>query len=1056
MDLDPPPPYESPTGPSGDVDVDDNVNDSDDSVAGPDWASEHLIEARTALASYHKAKRTLKRQVLEEQEMLRLDMEHHGPPPAHNGQVIVPPWKNSWTVRNSAPTSSIFGPGSIENELDDAIMYGAFGVNIVMPGLPLRADPLRDAFRGVQTMPVRNPSVEWGAMVPRRYFPGVEVEGIIPEMESTPEFVIVKRHVCGTECPEGCPKGGGVRKKGKGRGTVEVGDVEGGEEMEDVVYAHWGADGFDESEGSGSEQERQDKLREEQENETIESLIDCTDLDQHRLKWAAEMGALTYEARIITEKLPSIRINSEKTKEKKEVDVPSLALAQTMAKRVNGKIEKDKRIKQERARLAKIRIANWRARMAGRDPTQMGDEAAEAIFDFLVDSGGLDAPRDDSGEDTPGPAPRSPDKEDSAIDDSPEPSAVTEAPQTSDSVLARPRQGSQPTATSTEEVVSDLAEEETAPREDLPEEIRNLEATPQETAEEESIAKALIAQAAIARDATSIYPTLEETPVLEDAPRETTSEEAAPKGTTSENSTSTGAPHEDTTTEKTIAEEATAQETLGPGPGPSRKRPAPKKSSLKKPPAKRQSIRESPFLDASGREPPSLWILQRDGRLIRNPLAHSQSGPLAGRRWSDPHIDAPVPMPPSDSESRPRSTTITEGMEPPVPRCSAEDTLPSIGAEGQMTEHVEEVGGNSTPPSYVYRPPVPPPTPRLRGRPLAVSEGSPNPLQRWSSDDMFPSIEWLSQAAQRSSLGEASAADVTSLAPARASTPEPPDMSQEDIRSTAQTLETLIEAASEGLEEHLQGFRAVMTNPRLAELAAPHRARRPSALRRETLIDKEALEALESARREVMAEELEESTGFASRVPLPSPPRHNLRSRSRASTENPSSATSAPSVFSGETSGRSSGATSATVPPTGSGDLTAEAAEGGGGERVVEGENLQSSSASVGGDDIPARGRSDGTGSTGTGTDGNMGREASMESEGSIGRERSIGREGSITTGVAETLAGLAVGSVGERVGEEGVVADEGSGVLGGVLPSTEVPEEAVEDEGEGAPLARV
>ncbi|OBT68316.1 hypothetical protein VE03_02241 [Pseudogymnoascus sp. 23342-1-I1] len=1156
MDSDPPPPYEESLASSDDDNAFEDIESSDDgNDPGINWARNHLVEARTALASYDETRRVLKRQVLEEQEVIRLGIDHHGPPPAHTARVIVPPWKNSRTLRDVVPTSSVFGPGNIEAELDDAIRYGAFGFNNLMPALPRRADPLRDAFKGVQTMPVRNPSVQWGAMVPRQHFPGVEVEGIIPEMESTPEFVVVKRHVCGTECPDECHQGGGERKKGKGKPLTEIEDVEGGEAMQGVVYAHWGDDDFNESEDSGSDHERMEKLREQKELETIETLQHCAVIEEHRRKWAAEIGALTYKARIMTEKLPSISINTiERRKEKIEIDEPAFLLVGKMAKRIderrNDKKNRDDRRKQERTRLAKMRIATWRARMRGRDIAELREEARVDVFNSLVASGNLGPAENDPDDEcsgscelppvtesdgAPGPAPRSPDKEGSAIDDSPGPSVATKNTPTSDDDKTRPPQDSHPTVKSTEEAVAGLTEEdnksqEAASQEDVPDEIGSLEATAQDTAEEESIAQALIAQAAIVRDATSTDPDLEETPIHDSVPQETTSGEAAPKDTTIEASSSKEATPEDTTseksgtsapkeatpeestTEKADTEETPAQEFLGPGPGPSRKRPAPKKSSLKKRPAKRQSIRESPFLEPLEREPPPEWILQRDGRLIRNPLADIHSGPLAGRRWSNPDIDAPVPMPPPDLESRPRSATVSEGAQPPAPRCSAEDTLPRIGDEGQTIQHVEVVGESSAPLSPAERaaadrermpPPARPPpsplSPRRRKRSLAISEGSQS-LNLWSSDDMFPSIERLSQAVEQTSSGGDSAADVTSLAPARAGTPEPPDMQQEEARRTACELEAMLGAAEERFGDPDTGFLIVMTNPRMAELAISHRPRRPSILRMECVVDEEVLEAeaeqrsaleqaleeereqrrtlkkaldAEEERRRVLAEELERGP-FASRVP--DPPRYNLRSRSRTSTENPSPAT--PSVFSPETSGSSSEATSVSVTPAVSGDSTSEAAaavdaaDDRRGEGIAEGKHLLPSPAlpvdrqledrdatsgvegSGEGEANPWREGSAGTDGS-TGGEGRKGREESAESEGSIGGERSVGREGSITTEVAETLGGLAVESVGEGVGEGGG-ADEGAGALGTVLPSTEVPEEAIEDEGEGAPLTKV
>ncbi|KFY11482.1 hypothetical protein V491_07186, partial [Pseudogymnoascus sp. VKM F-3775] len=800
-------------------------------------------------------------------------------------------------------------------------------------------------------------------------------------MESTPEFVILRRHVCGAQCPDACHEGG-VRKKGKGKAVAEVEDIEGGEAMEGVVFAHWGDDGFDESEESGSEHERQEKLRKTQELETIESLEHCTIIERHRRKWAAEIGALTYKARIMTDKLPSICLNTIEPshREKIDLDEPAFFLAGKMMNRLDEQRDKADELKKEKARLAKIRIAKWRARMAGRDTTRMGDEEGEAVFSSLVDSGGLAAPGNDGDDGAPGPAPRSPDKGDFVIDDSSGSSVVTKKPPTSDCDEAMPLQEGQPTIKSTEEAVSDINQEGDyksqviASQEDLPEEIRSLEATSEETTEEESIAQALIAQAAIVRDATTPDPTLEETPMSEPAIHETMSDEASPEDTVSGNPApqyttiersayKEAAPKDttverparkeiirDTTAEEAAAEETSDQENIGPGPGPSRKRPAPKKSSLKRRPAKRQSIRESPFLDPSEREAPPVWILQRDGRLIRNPLADSQSGPQAGRRWSDPDIDAPVSMPPSDSEPRPRSATVSEGTEPPVPRCSADDVIPTIGDEGQITEHIEEVGESSNLPSApewaledIDSMPAPP-SPRPRKRSLAVSEGSPYLDRLWSLDDMFPSIERLSQAAGHSSSGGDSAADVTSLAPARASTPEPLHMSREHIRSSARALADLLGAAEERYGDPDTGLIVVMTNPRMAELAMPHRPiRGPSVLRREFVIDEETVAAEDSERRAQDVEEMERGV-FASGVP--NPPRYNLRSRSR-STENQSPVT--PGIFSPETSGRSSETTSVTVTPTISDDLTGEAvvasraAEGGSGETVVEMGDLPSS-----------------------------------------------------------------------------------------------------------------
>ncbi|KFZ12517.1 hypothetical protein V501_04170 [Pseudogymnoascus sp. VKM F-4519 (FW-2642)] len=1178
MDLDPPPPYEPPpyeppSDPGDDAsadfstdisDISDDVS-FDDSDPGVNWARNHLLEARAALASYPGAKRALKRQVLEEQEMIRLGIDHHGPPPAHAPRTIVPPWKDGSTLTDVVPTSSIFGPGNIEEELDQAIRFQEFGYMNMMPVPPRRQDPLRDAFGGMQTVAVRNPSIKWGAMVPRQHFPGAEVEGVLPEMQLTPEFVIIKRHVCGTQCPEGCHEGGGVRRKGKGKPVVEVGDVEGREAMEGVVFAHWGNDDFDENDDSGSEHERQEKSREQQELETIETLEHCTIIERHRRKWAAEIGALTFKARIMSEKLPSISLNTkEPSHESERVYEPAFMLAGKMMNRLDDQRKKEDELKQEKARLARIRIAKWRAARAGRDTSKMGDEAGETMFQSLVDSGNLAAPENNTGiesfnsayeksptgrndDGAPGPAPRSPDKEDAgerrkqeksrlakirlaewraamaeqntarmggkageaalkSIDDSPGPSVVTENAPTSDFDEAMPLQDSYPTVKSTEEAVSDLAEQEDnilqeTAQEGVPEEIRNLEATSQETTAEESIAQALIAQAAIVRDATTPDLDLEETPISESAPKESTSVEATPEDATSEKSTPKGAAPEDATaetpapkeaapedtkseksapkeatreetaTQNAMAEETSAQENLGPGP--SRKRPAPNKSSLKRRPAKRQSIRDSPFLDASERESPSTWILQRDGRLIRNPLA----GAPGYRRWSDPEIDAPVPMPLSDSEPRPRSTTISEGTEPPVPRCSAEDTLPTVGEEGQMTEHVKVVDDSPdlpTPAEWFLadrESMPPPPSRRLRKRSMAVSEGSQYNGNLWSADDMFPSPERLSRAARRSSSGGDSAADVTSLAPARASTPEPPQMSREQIRNSAHALANLLGPPEERFRDPNIGIIVVRTNPRMADLEMRYRpTRAPSVLRMEILIDEEALEAENAARRAREVEDLERGV-FASRVP--DPPRYNLRSRYRASSDTPSPAT--PSIFSGETSGRSTEATSVTATPTLSGDLTSEAvaadevAEDRSGTRVVErvvdrvleGVYLPSSPALavdrlvMDRNSTPAVSGSEGGPNLwreeSSGTEGSMGREGSMESLGSTGRTRSIGREGSIATEVAETLGGLAV----ESVSEEGE-PEEGSGVLGRVLPSTEVPEEAIEDNEDGAPLTKV
>ncbi|KFY02450.1 hypothetical protein O988_02158 [Pseudogymnoascus sp. VKM F-3808] len=1097
MDSDPPPPYE-PSSSEGNVADDDAGNDdpgnnahnnsddiidgsfdsalnssddwmddsSDSDVAGPNWSREHLLAARTAIASYPKATRALQRQVLEEQEMIRLGIEHRGPPPAHNPRLIVGITKHSTRLENEKPTTSIFGL-DIEEKLDDAIIHDKFGWKMLMPGLPTRIDPLKNALGGVETMPVRNPSIQWGAMVPRRHFPGAEIESVIPEMNLTPEYVVLRRHVCGTECPDDCHEGGGVRTKGKGSATVGVEDVEGGETMEGVVYAHWGKDNFDESEDSGSDQERQEKLREQQELETIETLEHCTIIERHRRKWAAEIGALTDKARILTARLPAICLNTIEPKQKAEVELndPTFYLAGKMIKRLDDNRNRADRVRQEKGRLAKIRIGKWRAQMAGRDTTHMGDEAGEAVFESLVDSGDTDALEDDldsvwqdlssdepaalaSDDMAPGPAPRSPDKEESAIDDD-----NVEVSHIEDIEESKPQD-----ATSLEEV---------------PEEIRSLEATSEETAEEESIAQALIAQAAIVRDATSPNPDLQEVPILEREPEETVSGKVAPDQRQRRPPlpshpppctppTAEEATREKTTAEKAITEETSAQETSGQEPGHSRKRSAPERKSPKARPAKRQSIRESPFQSLE-REAPPLYILQRDGRLIRNPLADSHSGPQAGRRWSDPHIGASIPIPPSDSEPRRRSATISEGVEPPVPFCSAEEVLPSIGDEGQRTQHVEYVTESPTslPPAEAAqqdreRTPPPPPSPRLRHQSSPVSAASYLSNLWSSSDDLFPSIERLSEAA--SPAGGGGAADVTSPAPSRASTPEPPEMSREPTRRRPGTLRALTEASDEEPEDPDAGFRVVITTPRTTEFGMPYRPLRgPSVLRREYLIEDETLEAEEPDRAAVIA------------ALFPDPPSYNTRSKSRssASSENPSPATR--SIFSREASGRSSEATSVSTTPAGSEDLTGEEAEDESGEKVVEGEQLLSSPdlatnrPVVDGDGTSGEGDQTGNmwreGSAGRegsiGSSGSMGREGSSGSDGSTSRGRSIGREGSVTTEVAETLGSLAVESEAERVGEEGE-ADEGAGVLDRVLPSTEAPEEAIEDDGDGAPLTRV
>jgi hypothetical protein len=272
-------------------------------------------------------------------------------------------------------------------------------------------------------------------------------------------------------------------------------------------------------------------------------------------------------------------------------------------------------------------------------------------------------------------------------------------------------------------------------------------------------------------------------------------------------------------------------------------------------------------------------------------------------------------------------------------------------------------------------------------------------------------------------------------------------------------LRALTEASDEEPEDPDAGFRVVITTPRTAEFGMPYRPLRgPSVLRREYLIDEETLEVEEPDRAAAIA------------ALFPDPPSYNTRSKSRssASSENPSPATR--SIFSREASGRSSEATSVSTTPAGSGDLTGEEAEGESGEKVVEGEKLLSSpalaadgGATLGDGDQTANtwreeraGREGSTGSEGSmGREGSAGREGSIESEGGIRRGRSIGREGSVTTDVAETLGGLAVESERERVGEEGG-EDEGTGVPERVLPSTEAPEEAIEDDGDGAPLTRV
>jgi hypothetical protein len=271
-------------------------------------------------------------------------------------------------------------------------------------------------------------------------------------------------------------------------------------------------------------------------------------------------------------------------------------------------------------------------------------------------------------------------------------------------------------------------------------------------------------------------------------------------------------------------------------------------------------------------------------------------------------------------------------------------------------------------------------------------------------------------------------------------------------------LRALTEASDEEPEDPDAGFRVVITTPRTAEFGMPYRPLRgPSVLRREYLIEEETLEAEKPDRAAVIA------------ALFPDPPSYNTRSKSRssASSENPSPATR--SIFSREASGRSSEATSVSTTPAGSGDLTGEEAEGESGEKVVEGEQFLSSPdlatnrPVVDGDGTSGEGDQTGNtwreGSAGRegsiGSSGSMGREGSSGSDGSTSRGRSIGREGSVTTEVAETLGSLAVESEAERVGEEGE-ADEGAGVLERVLPSTEAPEEAIEDDGDGAPLTRV
>lgn len=111
-------------------------------------------------------------------------------------------------------------------------------------------------------------------------------------MNLTPEYVVLRRHVCGTECPPGCKEGGGVRKKGKRKATADAEDVDGAEAMEGVVYAHWGDDNFDESEDSGSDHDRQEELREQAELDTVETLQHCTVIERHRVKRASEINYL--------------------------------------------------------------------------------------------------------------------------------------------------------------------------------------------------------------------------------------------------------------------------------------------------------------------------------------------------------------------------------------------------------------------------------------------------------------------------------------------------------------------------------------------------------------------------------------------------------------------------------------------------------------------------------------------------------------------------------------------------------------------------------------------
>lgn len=77
-------------------------------------------------------------------------------------------------------------------------------------------------------------------------------------------------------------------------------------------------------------------------------------------------------------------------------------------------------------------------------------------------------------------------------------------------------------------------------------------------------------------------------------------------------------------------------------------------------------------MESEKREPPALWIMQRDGTFIRNPLADTStstgapSDPLPRRRWSSTSVGNPASGGPDPSPRTPlqRSVTVSEGSEP--------------------------------------------------------------------------------------------------------------------------------------------------------------------------------------------------------------------------------------------------------------------------------------------------------------------------------------------------------------------------------------------------------